>query len=529
MRQLTLIFSFLILYQLTFSQSDLLLPVWQGEELVFYQTDGNEKFRLKDYVFEKRFPTLDFDCFRDGLCLLKKGTHDEYETHYIDTSGKVIINLGENHGYPFSDGLANVFDKEKKKKGFINQTGEWVLEPKISTGNYFSNGYTMVQDAQEDSLGYMDKQGNILFKKSRKNAAFAPHNIGFSNGLALYKNGLFGTGYEYMNKKGEIVIQGNSKRAQKFSEGLAAIKIDYLNCGYIDTVGNLVISLKAKNCEPFSDSLAAVEDKGKWGFIDQKGEWVVPAIYKEVQPFKNKYTAVNKTNRWSLIDHKGQVIFEDSLANYLQYLGEEIVFVNYHGENNYAYYRLDSSLVVSPDPEYVQYTNQQHADLLPLESVESFSFHPFHNRFDEKVWGESLYSIGMDKRRWSRHSTGFPVEVLKYIHLKKLDLSYNRLREIPLEICGLEKLETLNLRDNWLKEFPKNLACLKHLKNLDLTSNDIATLPEEGLVFKNIKHLNLIANPIAKDSALLVQLKKYFPNATIITSRNKKTQVIESK
>lgn len=529
MKQLKLILGFLFLQQLTFSQSDLLLPVQQGEQLVFYNIDGTEKFRLKGYVFEKRFPDLDLDCFKDSLCLLKKGTPDQYDTHYINTSGQVIIDLGKNRGYPFSDGLANVFDKEKNRKGFINTKGEWVLDSKTSTEPYFSNGLTMVQYAQEDSLGYIDKQGNVLFKKSRKNATFAPHNTGFSNGLALYKSGLFGTGYEYMNKKGEIVIQGNSKRAHKFSEGLAAIKIDYFTCGYIDTLGNLAISLKAKKCEPFSDSLAAVEQKGKWGFINQKGEWRIPPVYKEVQPFKSKYTAVNKTNRWSLIDRKGQVIFEDSLANYLQYLGEEIVFVNYHGKNNYAYYRIDSTLVISPDPVYVQYTNFQHANQLPLGSVESFSFHPFHNRFDEKVWGESFYFIGMDKQRWSRNSTGFPVEILKYIHLKKLDLSYNRLREIPLEICDLEKLETLNLRDNWLKEFPKNLTCLKHLKSLDLTSNDIDTLPEEGLVFKNIKQLNLLFNPITKDPALLVELKKHFPNAKIITSKNKDSQVVEDK
>ena len=57
------------------------------------------------------------------------------------------------------------------------------------------------------------------------------------------------------------------------------------------------------------------------------------------------------------------------------------------------------------------------------------------------------------------------------IRLEVLDLSDNRLTEIPNEITKLEKLKTLNLSKNRLKTLPEHMESMESLQELDLSNN----------------------------------------------------------
>ena len=59
-------------------------------------------------------------------------------------------------------------------------------------------------------------------------------------------------------------------------------------------------------------------------------------------------------------------------------------------------------------------------------------------------------------------------------HLEKLDLSFNRLEEIPGCICkSLTRLTTLNLNDNLLQKFPFELLVHQKLESLNLSGNKL--------------------------------------------------------
>ena len=501
------------------AQSRTLLPVRQGEHLIFYQTDGIEKFRVEGYKFASK-KELDFDCFQDGLCALTKGKYkdDHFEFHYIDTLGNIQIDLGNNMGKRFSEGLAQVYDKSNKSYHFINVKGEKIFETSGSADSHFMDGMIIIQNAMEDSLSYLDQTGTVLFKRSRKNTTSARDKTGFVDGLAIFKTILFTQGYSYINKKGKVVIEGNHKNPQRFSEGLAAVEIDNSTLGFIDTSGDLAFSIRSKENRSFSDELVAIKSSYKWGFVNKVGEWDILPEFKQVQDFKDGYAAVRDELYWIIVDKLGRVVFQDYSVNYMQYVGDNIVFVNYYGENNYAYIKFDKSLSIKPNPEYVQFTSYQEAEKYPLESIRSFNIHPYNNQVGQKVWKRNSYFRLLDKQRTFSDIDEFPSELLKFTNLRKLDLSSNRLSDISPEICKLLNLEELNLSDNGFVKFPNSLHCLKNLKTIDLSSTQINTLPDEDLVFKNVDYLDLFGTPLAKNPTLSKKLKLYFPNAKIILS-----------
>ncbi|EPR79023.1 Leucine rich repeat protein [Spraguea lophii 42_110] len=93
--------------------------------------------------------------------------------------------------------------------------------------------------------------------------------------------------------------------------------------------------------------------------------------------------------------------------------------------------------------------------------------------------------------------TRFPLPMLKY-----LDLSKNCI--IEFDISNLKNLKILNLSYNRLEEIPSNFTMLENLKELILDSNLFITLPEILFRLKSLSFLSLNCNEI-KDLTNLIE------------------------
>ncbi len=67
-----------------------------------------------------------------------------------------------------------------------------------------------------------------------------------------------------MNAKGAVVVAPQFKEANDFSEGLAAVQLEY-KWGYIDKEGKFVIKPEFFDAGDFSEGLAMVQPGGKIG------------------------------------------------------------------------------------------------------------------------------------------------------------------------------------------------------------------------------------------------------------------------
>ena len=128
----------------------------------------------------------------------------------------------------------------------------------------------------------------------------------------------------FIDKTGKVVIPcPDYSSIGDFVDGLAKVRSNNSNWGFIDKTGNVVINFAYNNADNFSDGLARVSKynsssgHSRWGFIDKAGKEITPMKYDEVTNFSNGYAgvgmerstqAVGRFINWGIIDKTGQEI-----------------------------------------------------------------------------------------------------------------------------------------------------------------------------------------------------------------------------
>mgnify|MGYP001187658034 CR=1 FL=1 len=103
--------------------------------------------------------------------------------------------------------------------------------------------------------------------------------------------------------------------------------------------------------------------------------------------------------------------------------------------------------------------------------------------------------------------TQLPPEIKELKNLTTLYLSFNQLTQLPPEITELKNLTTLILFENQLTQIPPEIAELKNLTRLVLSGNQLTQLPPEITELKNLTTLDLSGNPQIKLSPEITELK----------------------
>jgi len=89
-----------------------------------------------------------------------------------------------------------------------------------------------------------------------------------------------------------------------------------------------------------------------------------------------------------------------------------------------------------------------------------------------------------------------PCRLGDLISLEILYLGGNQLRDIPATIGKLKNLMSLVLCDNKLETIPSTIAHFQKLESLSLHNNILKTLPTEIVTLKNLQQLSLRSNPL---------------------------------
>uniref|UniRef100_A0AC35TZ75 Leucine-rich repeat-containing protein 58 n=1 Tax=Rhabditophanes sp. KR3021 TaxID=114890 RepID=A0AC35TZ75_9BILA len=82
-----------------------------------------------------------------------------------------------------------------------------------------------------------------------------------------------------------------------------------------------------------------------------------------------------------------------------------------------------------------------------------------------------------------------PLDVFKFVNLRRLEVCELSLRVIPEEITTLSHLRHLDIRNNCLQTIPKFLSKLGMLNEINISGNEISTFPE---VLFELNHLNTL-------------------------------------
>jgi hypothetical protein len=106
--------------------------------------------------------------------------------------------------------------------------------------------------------------------------------------------------------------------------------------------------------------------------------------------------------------------------------------------------------------------------------------------------------------------------------IKHLDVGYNNLTQLPVEIGQLTQLTTLDLNSNNITQLPVEIGQLTHLTTLDLNSNNITQLPVEMGQLTQLTALYLSSNKLTKMPVEIVQFTQL---TTLDLSFNNLTQL----
>lgn len=100
-----------------------------------------------------------------------------------------------------------------------------------------------------------------------------------------------------------------------------------------------------------------------------------------------------------------------------------------------------------------------------------------------------------------------PGGVIKLIHLQKLRLANNELRNIPRSLDRLSFLKELDVSHNLINRLPKTIGDLKSMEYLDLSHNMIPEFPDSFFDLTHLKTLHFETNPITRIPQLWNQLE----------------------
>lgn len=107
---------------------------------------------------------------------------------------------------------------------------------------------------------------------------------------------------------------------------------------------------------------------------------------------------------------------------------------------------------------------------------------------------DSVYSLKLKGRLRQ-----VPPEVFTaFPNLQWLDLSKNRLKEIPAELGLLRNLKKLILFKNKIEALPPEIGQLEDLRELIINQNELETLPEEISNLKKLRYIDMWSNNIGR-------------------------------
>jgi len=107
---------------------------------------------------------------------------------------------------------------------------------------------------------------------------------------------------------------------------------------------------------------------------------------------------------------------------------------------------------------------------------------------------DSVFALDASHLKWE----AIPAELYEFKKLKQLDISKNKLTDLPSEFGVFKNLLVIDASRNKMDHFPIGLCQLTGLHKLLLSRNFMTTLPECIGYFKNLTYLDLWDNPIGE-------------------------------
>ena len=212
----------------------------------------------------------------------------------------------QSHAQSF---LAQAKPDGSKEWGYINEKGEFVIEPQYRTCHPFSEGLAPIYDKKDKTFYFIKSDGNKLpteVNQFRLRNIFGFGTKGFEDGMVAVE---VDRQWGYMNTEGKLIVPAKFDKAQEFNGGYGvAEKDDKFYIISKDGSENQVDISGLEDLRKFSEGLAPYRANGKWGFINTKGEVAIEAKYRTVGYMSDGFSWVkNEEGQVGFINSNGDL------------------------------------------------------------------------------------------------------------------------------------------------------------------------------------------------------------------------------
>lgn len=239
----------------------------------------NRAFFLNNNGLRVSGSYLSAGLFYDGISLVRNNRLPPIpiglnEYFFINKKFQPINKEKYSYGQAFSEGLAIV--RKNFLTTFINTKGNVVLPRKkflFFRGGYygaeaFSNGFSLIIDNKDrwKSYKFINKKGENIFNQEFVSA------LSFKEGFAAVAE--LSNSWNFIDTKGNLLLEKNVNYVHDFSENLAWITINNLRC-LIDNSGKIILDQKDEGtADPFHEGVSLICFEHNHKYIDKNGRTI---------------------------------------------------------------------------------------------------------------------------------------------------------------------------------------------------------------------------------------------------------------
>jgi WG containing repeat len=257
-----------------------------------------------------------------------------------DTLGNEIgyrVRLGDAKRFAFPNNIYLDFDTQLKKYAFFDKQGTQLTPYDFLSVTYGERIFCVRKEVPKDpqkkystftQLSFLDENLKTIAKLPESIVAnssliFNPNKPYFSDALCLVVK--YPDKYGYVDRMGKFIIPPTYDQADKFTEGLAAVRGKDSNgrqrWGFIDKAGKVVIPLRfEKQPQPFSNGLSIINEgqsyENTYGAIDKTGKLIFSQNHASFPKFNNGVTIMREVTEggqkgnYKLVSSNGETIKE---------------------------------------------------------------------------------------------------------------------------------------------------------------------------------------------------------------------------
>ena len=237
----------------------------------------------------------------------------------------------------------------------INEKGETLFTIQAISVYEFHSGlarvykHTLVDNKWITGYGFIDKTGNFIIDCNLKKAQDFIADVTW----VKFKDQDY---YSLIDKKGNIIPTKKYKKTGRFYSFQKDVSAVYKDdkMGFVDINGKEIIPCIYAGSSTFNEGLASVCNynsiKGEYGFINKKGEEVIPLkfIQSGTSSFRKGLARAQVYGETVLIDQKGKTIFKTSKGNIQGHNHGLVMVFTKPNRNAWGWLNFDNEFVVKP-------------------------------------------------------------------------------------------------------------------------------------------------------------------------------------